>query len=59
MSATKVSINMALCRQALCDADRYIRLETRTMMSNDHREALLALIEKREPVFDHGRQRQG
>ena len=59
VSATKMSINMALCRQALCDADRYIRLETRTMMSNDHREALLALIEKREPRFDHGRPQDG
>jgi enoyl-CoA hydratase len=55
LSATKVSINMALCRQALSDADSYIRLETRTMMTHDHREALLALIEKREPRFDHGR----
>jgi enoyl-CoA hydratase len=55
LSATKVSINMALCRQALADADRHIRLETRTMMSRDHREALTALIEKREPQFDHGR----
>jgi enoyl-CoA hydratase len=55
LSATKVSINMALCRQAGADADSHIRLETRAMMSNDHREALVAMIEKREPRFDHGR----
>ncbi|ARR54751.1 enoyl-CoA hydratase [Rhizorhabdus wittichii DC-6] len=55
LSATKVSINMALCRQANADVDSHVRLETRAMMSNDHREALLAMIEKREPRFDHGR----
>lgn len=58
VSATKISINMALCRQAQADADSHIRLETRAMMSNDHREALLALLEKRPPAFDHGRSRK-
>lgn len=55
LSATKVSINMALCRQADADVDSQIRLETQAMMAGDHREALLAMIEKREPRFDHGR----
>lgn len=49
--ATKRSINMALCAQAATMADAHIGLELRTMSSQDHREAILALMEKREPVF--------
>lgn len=55
LSATKISINMALCRQANADMDSHIRLETLAMIAPDHKEALLAMIEKREPKFDHGR----
>lgn len=55
VTATKLSINLALCRQATADAATHIRLETGTMISKDHREALLAMLEKREPNFDHGR----
>jgi enoyl-CoA hydratase len=55
LSATKVSINMPLCRQANADATAQIGLETLTMIAPDHREALLALMEKREPRFTHGR----
>ena len=58
LSATKVSINMALCRQALADADSHVRLETLSMISNDHKEALQAMLEKREPQFDHGRSKE-
>lgn len=49
--ATKRSINMALCAQAAAQADAHIGLEFRTMASRDHREAILALMEKRTPVF--------
>jgi enoyl-CoA hydratase len=56
LSATKKSLNMALCRQALFEAEAHIGLETLSMMASDHREALLAMIEKREPNFNHGRQ---
>ena len=49
--ATKRSINMALCAQAAAQADAHIGLELRTMASQDHREAILALMEKRKPVF--------
>lgn len=55
LAATKRSLNMALCRQALSDAEAHIGLETLNMIALDHREALMALIEKREPVFNHGR----
>lgn len=49
--ATKRSINMALCAQAAAQADAHIGLELRTMSSQDHREAILALMEKRAPRF--------
>lgn len=49
--ATKRSINMSLYAQAAAQADAHIGLELRTMSSQDHREALLALIEKRIPIF--------
>ena len=49
--ATKRSINMSLCAQAAAQADAHIGLELRTMSSADHREAILALMEKRIPVF--------
>jgi enoyl-CoA hydratase len=49
--ATKKSINMELCRQAVASADAHVGLEAFTMASNDHREAVLAFIEKRAPVF--------
>ena len=49
--ATKRSINMELCRQAIATAEAHAGLESYTMASNDHREAVLAFIEKRTPVF--------
>lgn len=49
--ATKRSINMELCRQAIATADAHAGLESYTMASNDHHEAVLAFIEKRTPVF--------
>lgn len=49
--ATKRSINMALCAQAAAQADAHIGLELRTMSSQDHREAILAMMEKRTPVY--------
>lgn len=55
LSATKVSINMELCRQAASDIDSHVRLETLAMIAPDHKEALRAMIEKRAPNFDHGR----
>ena len=49
--ATKRSINMELCRQAIATAEAHAGLEAYTMASNDHHEAVLAFIEKRTPVF--------
>lgn len=49
--ATKRSINMALCAQAVASADAHIGLELLTMSSVDHREAIVAMMEKRAPVF--------
>lgn len=49
--ATKRSLNMALCAQAAAQADAHIGLELRTMSSQDHREAILAMMEKRTPAF--------
>jgi enoyl-CoA hydratase len=49
--ATKRSINMALCAQAVASADAHIGLELLTMSSADHREAIVAMMEKRAPVF--------
>jgi hypothetical protein len=42
-------------RQALSDAEAQVGLEMVTMATDDHREALRALSEKRPPVFTHGR----
>lgn len=55
LSATKRSLNMTLCRQALADATSQVGLETLCMIAPDHREALLAISEKRAPNFTHGR----
>lgn len=55
LSATKRSVNMALARQALADSTNQIGLETLTMLTADHNEALRAMTEKRAPVFKHGR----
>ncbi len=49
--ATKRSINMALCREAVAAAEAHIGLEALTMASADHREAVMAFLEKRPPVF--------
>ena len=49
--ATKRSLNMTLCAQAALTADAHLGLELQTMASADHREALLALQEKRPPRF--------
>ena len=49
--ATKRSINMALCRDAIASAEAHIGLEALTMASSDHREAVMAFLEKRPPVF--------
>jgi enoyl-CoA hydratase len=51
IQATKQSINMELCRQAIASAEAQIGLEGYTMASDDHREAIIAFIEKRKPVF--------
>lgn len=51
IQATKHSINMELCRQAVATAEAHAGLESYTMASNDHREAVLAFIEKRAPQF--------
>ncbi len=49
--ATKRSINMELCRQAIATAEAHAGLESYTMASNDHHESVLAFIETRTPVF--------
>lgn len=49
--ATKRSINMELCRQAIATAEAHAGLEALTMASSDHREAVMAFIEKRSPQF--------
>ena len=49
--ATKQSINMLLRRQAEATIEAHIGLENLTMSSNDHRESVTALTEKRVPVF--------
>lgn len=49
--ATKRAINMALCAQAVAASDAHIGLELQTMSSEDHREAITAILEKRAPVF--------
>lgn len=49
--ATKRAINMALCAQAAVAADAHIGLELMTMSTQDHREAVAALLEKRTPLF--------
>lgn len=49
--ATKRAINMSLCTQAAATADAHIGLELQTMSSADHREAIIALMEKRPPKF--------
>jgi len=49
--ATKRAINMALCAQAAATADAHIGLELQTMSSADHKEAIIALMEKRPPKF--------
>ena len=51
ISATKQSINMELCRQAIGAIEGQVGLEGYTMASNDHREAVVAFLEKRKPVF--------
>jgi enoyl-CoA hydratase len=51
VSATKRSINMCLRQQAEAMADGHAALEHLTMASADHREAVVALLEKRPPVF--------
>jgi enoyl-CoA hydratase len=49
--ATKRALNLSLCAQAAVMADAHIGLELLTMSSADHREAILALLEKRAPRF--------
>lgn len=51
IKATKRSINMTLAREALAVAEAHAGLEAHTMASDDHREAVLAFIEKRAPRF--------
>lgn len=51
IKATKRAINMALCAQAAVLADAHIGLELMTMSTQDHREAVAALLEKRKPLF--------
>lgn len=52
LRATKRSINMNLLREAEALADAHAALEHLTMCSRDHREAVVALMEKRPPVFE-------
>ncbi|RJG01345.1 enoyl-CoA hydratase/isomerase family protein [Noviherbaspirillum sedimenti] len=49
--ATKQSINMVLRRQAEAAIEAHIGLENLTMSSDHHKDAVLALMEKRAPVF--------
>ena len=51
LKATKRSINMALRQQAVSIADAHAGIEHLTMSSRDHREAVMAFIEKRPPVY--------
>lgn len=50
--ATKRSINMVLRQQAAQLADAHAGLETLTLLSRDHREAVMAFKDKRPPVFE-------
>jgi len=51
IKATKRSINLALRAQAAALADAHAGIETLTLASADHREAVTAFIEKRPPIF--------
>jgi enoyl-CoA hydratase len=59
LSGTKRAINIALCNQAQAEAEAHVGLELATMLSPDHEEAVLSMVEKREPRFTHGRGGQG
>lgn len=51
LRTTKRALNMALCAQAAIAAEAHAGLELRTLSSADHREAVLAILEKRAPSF--------
>jgi enoyl-CoA hydratase len=51
IKATKRSINLTLRAQAQSIADAHAGIEHLTMISEDHREAILAFKDKRPPVF--------
>lgn len=52
IKAAKRSLNLALRGQAQLLADAHAGIETLTLMSSDHREAILAFRDKRPPVFE-------
>lgn len=51
VSLTKRSLNMAIRHQGQIFQDAQLGLETMSHLSSDHREAVEALVEKREPRF--------
>ena len=48
---TKRALNMAVRQQAAAYMDAHLGLETMSHLSQDHREAVNAFIEKRQPIF--------
>ncbi len=48
---TKRAINMVLRQQVEAVLDAHLGLETMSHLSEDHREAVTAFVEKRDPVF--------
>ena len=51
LRATKSTLNLALRQQAEGLIDAHAGMEQQAMASRDHREAVLAMIDKRQPVF--------
>lgn len=50
--ATKISVNLELKRHTLTTLDASIAYEMTTFQSRDHREAVMAFLEKRNPHFE-------
>lgn len=55
--ATKVLLNLELKRIVTATLDAGLAYEARSVRSDDHREAVTAMIEKRKPVFGGGNNR--
>lgn len=55
--ATKVLLNLELKRIVTATLDAGLAYEARSVRSDDHREAVAAMIEKRKPVFGGGNNR--